>query len=191
MLDGYGFLDGDYQISTEVDGKPSWINNDYAIWYKSIHNSWFIGDSNDIGQSLCYLYAYNDFSDPTADDNQWFYWNGNSWTSPSNPEDISIDAFMINDTLNPFLNMSTLTEEWNSWYSPHQIFSQFYLYNNANGQKIQLEGNEIWSKVFHDHYGLCYTLDIRKQPSLDLGKGPITFGTKPSETYQGTKLSKT
>ena len=119
MLDGYGFLDGDYQISTEVDGKPSWINNDYAIWYKSIHNSWFIGDSNDIGQSLCYFYAYNDFSDPTADDNQWFYWNGNSWTSPSNPEDISIDAFMINDTLNPFLNMSTFTEQKNGIVGTH------------------------------------------------------------------------
>ena len=146
---------------------------------------------DEIGQTLCYFYAYNDFSDPTADDTQWFYWNVNSWTSPSNPEDISIDAFIINNTLNPFLNMSTFTEEWDSWYSPYNMFSNFYLYNNDNGQKIQLDGDKIWSKVFHEYYGLCYTLDIRKQPNLDLGKGSITFGTKPSETYQGTILLKT
>ena len=84
----------------------------------------------------------------------------------------------INNTLDPFLNMSTLINEWSSWYSPHDMFDYLYLYNNANGQKIQLEGDNIWSKVFHKYYGLCYTLDIRKQPSLDLGKGPITFGTK-------------
>ena len=84
----------------------------------------------------------------------------------------------INNTLDPLLNMSTLTNEFSSWYSPHDMFYYFYLYNNTNGQKIQLEGDNIWSKVFHKYYGLCYTLDIWKQPSLDLRKGPITFGTK-------------
>ena len=80
--------------------------------------------------------------------------------------------------LNPFLNMSTLTNEWTSLYSPDDLFEYLYLYNNANGEKIQLEGDKIWSKVFDKHLGLCHTLDIRKHPSLDLGKGPITFGTK-------------
>lgn len=88
------------------------------------------------------------------------------------------DKIRAEITLNPFLNMSTLTNEWSSLYSPYDLFSQPYLYNNANGQKIQLESNNIWSKVFDKYYGLCYTLDIRKQPSLDLGIGPITFGTK-------------
>ena len=81
-------------------------------------------------------------------------------------------------TLNPFLNMTTLTNEWSTLYTPDEMFFHIYLYNNANGQKIQLEVDNIWSKVFDKHYGLCYTLDIRKHPSLDLGKGAITFGTK-------------
>ena len=87
------------------------------------------------------------------------------------------DKIKAGITLNPFLNMSTLTNEWTSLYSPDDMFIYPYLYNNANGQKIQLEG-DIWSKVFDKHFGLCHTLDIRKHPSLDLGKGPITFGTK-------------
>ena len=88
------------------------------------------------------------------------------------------DKIKAGITLNPFLNMSTLTNEWSSLYSPDDMFDYLYLYNNANGHKIQLEGDNIWSKVFDKHYGLCHTLDIRKHPSLDLGKGPITFGTK-------------
>ena len=88
------------------------------------------------------------------------------------------DKIRAGITLNPFLNMSTLTNEWSSLYSPDDMFDYLYLYNNANGHKIQLEGDNIWSKVFDKHYGLCHTLDIRKHPSLDLGKGPITFGTK-------------
>ena len=89
-----------------------------------------------------------------------------------------LDKIKASITHDPFLNMSTLTNVWSSLYSPDDIFSHLYLYNNANGQKIQLEGDNIWSKVFDKHYGLCHTLDIRKHPSLDLGKGPITFGTK-------------
>ena len=81
-------------------------------------------------------------------------------------------------TLNPLLNMSTFTNQWSNLYTPHDMFGYLYLYNNANGEKIQLEGDKIWSKVFDKHLGLCHTLDIRKHPSLDLGKGPITFGTK-------------
>ena len=135
---------------------------------------------NSVGQedSCWCFYAFGTISGPTSDDNQWFFSDGNSWITPSDPNDISIDAFERNDTLNTFLNMSTFTDQWGSWYSPYDVFTHLYLYNNANGQKIQLDGNNIWSKVFHEFYGLCYTLDIRKQPSLDLGKGSITFGTK-------------
>ena len=86
-------------------------------------------------------------------------------------------------TLNPLLNMSTFTNQWSNLYTPYDMFGYLYLYNNANGQKIQLNGNDIWSKVFHEHYGLCYTLDIRKQPLLDLGSGPITFGSKQSRLF--------
>ena len=86
-------------------------------------------------------------------------------------------------TLNPLLNMSTFTNQWSKLYTPHDMFDYLYLYNNANGQKIQLDGNDIWSKVFHEHYGLCYTLDIRKQSLLDLASGPITFGSKQSTLF--------
>ena len=56
--------------------------------------------------------------------------------------------------LNPLLNMSTFTNQWSNLYTPNDMFGYLYLYNNANGQKIQLDGNNIWSKVFHEHYGL-------------------------------------
>ena len=30
-----------------------------------------------------------------------------------------------------------------------------------NEHKLYLQGSEIWSKTYHERYGLCYTLDIR------------------------------
>ena len=49
-----------------------------------------IGRLSGIGNDKGWIYASNDFSGITDNENQWYYWNGNAWTSPSDPNDIQI-----------------------------------------------------------------------------------------------------
>ena len=90
VLNTLGFLNGNYQSATQVNGKPSWKSDAYAIWYIQSNNNWMIGRLSDIGNDLGWIYASNDFSGITDNENQWYYWNGNAWTSPSDPNDIQI-----------------------------------------------------------------------------------------------------
>ena len=90
VLDSFGLLNGNYQIATNVNGKPSWENDSYAIWYGQTYNVWYIGPLSEIGNDAGFISATNDFSGITDNDNQWLYVNGNAWTSPSDPNDIQI-----------------------------------------------------------------------------------------------------
>ena len=92
VLNTYEFLNETYQSATIVNGKPSWKNDVYesAIWYLQSSNIWLIGPLSEIGTGICWIFASNDFSGITDNDNQWLYWNGNAWTSPSDPNDIQI-----------------------------------------------------------------------------------------------------
>ena len=85
------FLQGTYLLSTTVNGKPSWTNGDYAIWFLPSNGNWVIGLLNEIGQDLAYIYASNDFSGLTAIENQWKYWTGYAWKLA--PTDISVTCY--------------------------------------------------------------------------------------------------
>ena len=88
MLHKLGFLQGDYQISTQLNGKPSWTKSTYAIYYR--RGDWAIGPMESIGGEFAWIYARNDFSGLTDNDNAWTFYNGNSFTSPSDPKDIQV-----------------------------------------------------------------------------------------------------
>ena len=92
VLDSFGLLNGNYQIATNVNGKPSWKNAAYAIWYVQTYNVWFIGSLSEIGNNNGFLLVTNDFSGITDNDNQWQYWSlyGFGWIYPSDPTDIQI-----------------------------------------------------------------------------------------------------
>ena len=42
-LVSHGSYAGTYKISTDVNGKPSYIFDENAIWYYSDINAWFVG----------------------------------------------------------------------------------------------------------------------------------------------------
>ena len=90
VSNSFAFLNGNYQTAANVNGKPSWKNDLYAIWYLQTHNVWFIGPLKEIGNDAGYISATNDFSGITDNDNQWLYWVGFGWTFPSDPNDIQI-----------------------------------------------------------------------------------------------------
>ena len=81
-------LNGFYLLSTSVNGKPSWINGDYAIWFKTQY--WIIGQVSARGSVYGYLYASNDITELTANENHWHYWTGYAWKLA--PNDISVSC---------------------------------------------------------------------------------------------------
>ena len=92
VLNTYAILNGNYQSATNVNGKPSWKNDLYAIWYSQSNNIWLIGPLSEIGSDSAWIFASNNFSGITDHDNHWLYWNFyfQAWTSPSEPNDIQI-----------------------------------------------------------------------------------------------------
>ena len=56
-------------------------------------------------------------------------------------------------------------------------------YINNNGKVTYLRKDSIWSNVYHKYFGACYTLDIRKDSSLAIGKGPVKLGFESSRRW--------
>ena len=77
---------------------------------------------------------------------------------------------------NTSINMSQYTDDLLSYNIKDYIHEP---YITSQGQKIFLTNDDIWMPVFDRFYGLCYTLDIRKDEKLEIGRGPVTFGCKP------------
>ena len=73
-------------------------------------------------------------------------------------------------------NMSQYTNDLLSYNIKDYIHEP---YITSQGQKIFLTNDDIWMPVFDRFYGLCYTLDIRKDEKLEIGRGSVTFGFKP------------
>ena len=81
LLKACAVYNGNYKISTTVNGKPSWKNGANAIWYLlDIDHYWIIGPTKYIGQCPSqhtpFFCARDDFSGLTADENHWFLRNG-------------------------------------------------------------------------------------------------------------------
>ena len=79
-LASQGSLQGIYQISDLVNGQPSWTSNSHAIWY-SLDYGWLIGNLDDIGENICFIYGADDYGGLDDTNNQWNYWDGSNWIS--------------------------------------------------------------------------------------------------------------
>ena len=102
MFNLKGSLNGTYEFATIVDGKPSYANDDHAIWYDSSYSYWVIGDVENVGTTLAGLFAYDGFSGLTDPNNEWMHYSESSWV-PSSPNDINITC-KNGETLIPLMN---------------------------------------------------------------------------------------
>ena len=50
---------GDYQESAIVNGHPSWINANHAIWFDDDNDAWVVGYKEDLGTIFGGLSAYS------------------------------------------------------------------------------------------------------------------------------------
>ena len=113
MLNDKGFLNGSYEISYEVNGKPSYVKDDRAIWYVPSSNIWVISNLEVIGQDLAYIYAYDDFSGLTDTNNEWLHYFEGNWI-PSSPNIINVTCKNLGTlmtTSKPICTITTTTTD--------------------------------------------------------------------------------
>ena len=74
-------FNGDYQESAIVNGHPSWINANYAIWYAD--SDWVVGliegRGSDFGIGI--IAGKGTICPNSIASTNWYYWNGSSWVS--------------------------------------------------------------------------------------------------------------
>ena len=91
VLNTCGFLNGNYQSATQVNGKPSWKNGENAIW--SVGNNWMIGYWNKLGEDDGELFAPNNYGGLADNRNVWKYSvDGRTWITPSDSNDVIISS---------------------------------------------------------------------------------------------------
>ena len=74
-----GTFEGTYEMSTPVNGKPSWISSTNAIWCTPDDTDyWIIGKLDDIGTDFGYIHSEGMF----LGQNEWLYWNGSELKTP-------------------------------------------------------------------------------------------------------------
>ena len=79
----HGTLEGSYKLSNIVNGRPSWtsISTSKGIWYSQESNLWMLGNLEDLGETMGYIYTINEYGGPDNITNVWNYWDGNSWVT--------------------------------------------------------------------------------------------------------------
>ena len=81
---------GIYKRSSDVNGEPTYRNDDKAIWYNKL-GSWMIGDLKRLGSIKGGIYAKNNFGGLTDEKNIWKYWMDNGWKT-AGTNDIIIEC---------------------------------------------------------------------------------------------------
>ena len=82
-----GSRKGTYETSETINGKPSWISNDQAIWWVPEFSEWGIGHLDFIGSNTRALTGVpsdkNYFGWPYDQKYTWKYWkSGSGFTTP-------------------------------------------------------------------------------------------------------------
>ena len=86
-FESQGHLQGVYHIN----GTHTWTSVSHAIWYHSEYDIWLIGSKEDIGTTICGIYAYDNNGGLDDANNEWTYYNGSNWT-PAAANDIIINC---------------------------------------------------------------------------------------------------
>ena len=80
---------GTYERSTDVNGKPSYMKDDDAIWYDR-KDHWVIGSVKNLGDSVGGIKAKDDFEGLTDENNVWNYAD-DEW-KPAGTNDITVEC---------------------------------------------------------------------------------------------------
>ena len=83
-----GTLQGTFQSSSPVNGRPSWTSESQAIWYLPSYKEWAIGNLYNIGEAIRGITSQGKEIKQTS----WKYWNGDGFVSPDEKNDIIVEC---------------------------------------------------------------------------------------------------
>ena len=88
-----------YEKSKIVNGKQSWLSNDQVIWWISEYSAWVIGDLTSLGTDIKGITGVTDFKSkfglPSDPKNSWKYWNGTSFVTITDENDINVECVEV------------------------------------------------------------------------------------------------
>ena len=79
----WGDLQGIFQLSLTINGRPSWASTSNAIWYNPNDRTWVIGSLENVGTTkfgISSIIFENEVGDP-QNNIDWGYWE-NRWKKP-------------------------------------------------------------------------------------------------------------
>ena len=86
----HGPCAGRYERSFDVNGKPSYKKDNYAIWY-NIFGFWKIGPIEKLGSHTAYISAKDKFGGLTDGNNVWKYTYAKKWKT-AGTYDITVEC---------------------------------------------------------------------------------------------------
>ena len=80
----HGDLQGIFQLSLTINGRPSWASSSNAIWNDPKERAWVIGSLEDVGTSKCGISGSftNEVDDPQNNIGWGYYQRGYGWETP-------------------------------------------------------------------------------------------------------------
>ena len=84
---------GTYQLSEQINGKPSWKSSTNAIWYYPGNKGWLIGHVSEIGGSTAWICSIDTEYDcpQLVPKDKWNYVDGLEWKKAGS-NDVSLQC---------------------------------------------------------------------------------------------------
>ena len=83
-----------YELSENINGKPSWKSETLAIWYRPKFKTWLIGKVSNIGTSIAGIASVDktEYDCPQqVPKDKWKYLDGSAWQAASS-NDVSFQC---------------------------------------------------------------------------------------------------
>ena len=84
---------GEYELSSKVDGKPSFKSGERAIWYNAENDGWIVGILANLGKFTGDIWTKDEFEGLTDGRNVWKYQN-QGWKD-AGPNDVDVQCIHI------------------------------------------------------------------------------------------------
>ena len=98
---------GTYQLSEEINGKPSWKSETQAIWYQPKFKNWIIGKVSNRGTSIAGIVSVDktEYDCPQqVPKDAWMYAVVDGTQHKASPNDVSIQCTGMKEQLQKFFD---------------------------------------------------------------------------------------
>ena len=97
---------GEYEVSSKVDGKPSFKSGERAIWYNAENDGWIVGILANLGKFTGDIWTKDEFEGLTDGRNVWKYQN-QGWKD-AGPNDVDVQCIRSSKCLQVLKSISVM-----------------------------------------------------------------------------------